>query len=116
MFKQAIVVREDLNLSEGKMASQVAHASLAAGVRMMKLRKGWFDSWLKEGQKKIVVKVKNLEHLREIEQRAKQVGIVFERVVDRGLTEVREGTITCIGIGPAPEELVDRIIGDLSLL
>jgi len=37
-------------------------------------------------------------------------------VHDRGLTQVEPGTATCVGIGPAPADLVDKITGTLPLL
>jgi PTH2 family peptidyl-tRNA hydrolase len=37
-------------------------------------------------------------------------------VRDRGLTQVPPDTVTCLGIGPAPTNLVDNLTGDLALL
>jgi len=37
-------------------------------------------------------------------------------VRDRGLTQVPPGTITCLGLGPAPADLLDSLTGNLTLL
>ncbi|MGQ9551871.1 MAG: peptidyl-tRNA hydrolase, partial [Candidatus Bathycorpusculaceae bacterium] len=37
-------------------------------------------------------------------------------IVDRGLTEIPPDTITCLGIGPAPAEKIDKLTGRLPLL
>ncbi|TMI59245.1 hypothetical protein E6H18_00155 [Candidatus Bathyarchaeota archaeon] len=39
-----------------------------------------------------------------------------ELVRDRGLTQVPPGTITCLGLGPAPADLLDSLTGNLTLL
>ena len=69
-----------------------------------------------EGQKKVAVKVKDEKELGEVEEAADQLGLPHALIVDRGLTEVPEGTITCLGIGPAPSAMIDRITGKLKLL
>jgi peptidyl-tRNA hydrolase, PTH2 family len=38
------------------------------------------------------------------------------QVQDSGLTQIPSGTITCVGIGPAPSELVDKVTLGLKLL
>jgi peptidyl-tRNA hydrolase, PTH2 family len=37
-------------------------------------------------------------------------------VQDRGLTQIPTGTVTCIGIGPAPSEIIDKVTSKLKLL
>ena len=69
-----------------------------------------------EGQKKVAVKVAYEKELGELEEAADQLGLPHALIVDRGLTEVPEGTVTCLGIGPAPAAMIDRITGKLKLL
>jgi PTH2 family peptidyl-tRNA hydrolase len=115
-YKQVIVFRSDLKLSKGKLAAQAGHAAVSAAEKARKHHKKWWEAWLDEGQCKIVVKVKDEKKLRELEKQAMELGLPYTLIVDRGLTEVPPGTITCLGIGPAPSEKVDRITGGLPLL
>jgi len=109
-LKQVIVVREDLKLSPGKMAAQVAHASVLAA-------EGSFykERWLNE-QKKVVLKCNTLEELLHIFESAKNKNLPTALIRDAGHTEIPENTITCVGIGPAPSDEIDRITGHLKLL
>ncbi|MEM3395741.1 MAG: peptidyl-tRNA hydrolase Pth2 [Thermoplasmata archaeon] len=115
-YKQVMVVRKDLRLSKGKLAVQVAHAAITAAEHCKKHRKEWFESWFAEGQKKVVVEVENLDALLFHYEMAKREGLPVSLIEDAGLTEIPPGTITCIGIGPAPAELVDKITGKLKLV
>jgi len=112
-YKQVIVVREDLNLSKGKLAVQVAHASIL-GYEIAEKRA--VEEWRKEGQKKIVLKVGSIQELMEIKERASKSGLATAVVRDAGLTEIPPGTITAIVIGPDEEGKVDKITGNLPLL
>jgi PTH2 family peptidyl-tRNA hydrolase len=115
-YKQVIVFRTDLKMSRGKIAAQAGHAAVSAAEEARRSHKDWFEAWLEEGQCKVVVKVKNEEELLELEKRAKELGLPHALIVDRGLTEVPPGTITCLGIGPAPAEKLDKLTGKLPLL
>lgn len=115
-FKQVIVFRSDLKLSKGKIAAQAGHAAVSAAEVARKNNRGWWKAWMQEGQSKIVVKVKDEKELLELEKQAKELTLPCALIVDRGLTEIPPGTITCLGIGPAPKEKIDRITGTLPLL
>ncbi|MGQ9514028.1 MAG: peptidyl-tRNA hydrolase Pth2 [Thermoproteota archaeon] len=114
-YKQSIVVRGDLDLSRGKWCAQVAHASVIASEDARKRHRSWFKEWFKEGQKKVVLEASELEELVKLKNAAEALGIPSAIVVDYGLTEVAPGTVTCVGIGPAPGKLVDKVTGSLRL-
>jgi PTH2 family peptidyl-tRNA hydrolase len=115
-YKQVIVFRSNLRLSKGKTAAQAGHAAVSAAEEARKHRKEWFEGWSREGQCKIAVRVKNEEEMSELEAEAREMGLPYALVIDRGLTEVPPGTVTCLGIGPAPIEKVDKITRSLPLL
>jgi len=115
-YKQAFVVREDLKLSKGKLSAQVAHAAVSCAIKAEKNKNKYFSDRFSEGQKKVVLKVDDLDSLLKIFNEAKSVGLVTELIKDAGLTEIPPGTITVLGIGPAPEDEIDKIVGHLKLL
>ena len=115
-YKQVIVFRSDLKLSKGKIAAQAGHAAVSAAEEAHKRHRSWWEAWLYEGQRKIAVKVKNEKELLELERQANEFALPNALIVDRGLTEIPPDTVTCLGIGPAPAEIIDRLTGKLPLL
>ena len=115
-MKQAIVVRSDLKMGKGKVAAQVAHASLASAEAARERKAAWYNGWKDEGQAKIVLKVESEAELNELLLKAKSAGLPASLVQDKGLTQVEPGTVTCLGIGPGPDAAVDGITGKLKLL
>lgn len=114
-YKLVIVVREDVDLSPGKMAAQVAHAAVMAALEAKGHSEKWFSQWLREGQKKVVVRGESLAELRQLEMEARKLKLVAAIVQDAGMTELPPGTITCLGIGPGPNNIVDQVTGHLPL-
>jgi len=110
-LKQVLVVRSDLDMGKGKIAAQAAHAAIAASDKS-KYRQEWLDC----GQKKTVVKVAGEKELMAIWQRARKAGLPTAIIEDAGHTQVEPGTKTAIGIGPAPEDDIDVITGELKLM
>lgn len=115
-MKQVIVARTDLKMGKGKLAAQVAHASLSAAEEAMARRREWFEQWKADGQKKVVVKVGSEAELDEVFRKARSTRLPAAIINDRGLTQLEPGTATCVGIGPCPDEQVDAITGRLKLL
>ncbi len=111
-YKQSIVLREDLKLSRGKAAVQTAHAAILSYERAsLHDRKKWKE----QGQKKVALKVPDLSELYEVRDDAERLGLPCAIVEDAGLTEIPPGTVTALGIGPAPAEEIDKVTKDLDL-
>ncbi|HRR55124.1 MAG TPA: peptidyl-tRNA hydrolase Pth2 [Candidatus Methanomethylicus sp.] len=115
-YKQAIVVRTDLQMSKGKTAVQVAHAAVSSFLRTRSENPEWAAEWLRDGQKKVVLKVPSLDGLLEVERKAARERLPAALISDAGMTELEPGTVTCLGIGPAANSDIDRVTGDLKLL
>ena len=60
-MKQAIIVRKDLKMTCGKIAGQVAHASLRAYTQSEEMKR--IDYYL-QGEVKIILKVQSEEELK----------------------------------------------------
>lgn len=114
--KMVIVVRADLKLSKGKTAAQAAHAAVNCAFASKKKDPRTFDKWFAEGQKKVVLKVQDLKQLYEVKAMADASGLVNSLITDAGRTEIEPGTVTCLGIGPSTDSMLDKITGDLSML
>ena len=112
-LKQVIVVRKDLKLPPGKLAAQVSHASLEAA---LKSRRDVMDEWRSDGAKKVVLKVESLEELKKYEALARKEKLVSALITDAGHTTIPAGTVTCLGIGPDKEEIIDKVTGKLKML
>ncbi len=112
-FKQVILVREDLKLSKGKLAAQVAHASVECTLKSPRIK---VDKWCSQGMKKIVLKVKDLEELHKYVQLANNAGLITSLITDAGMTQIPQGTTTCLGIGPDEETKINSVTGKLKLI
>jgi PTH2 family peptidyl-tRNA hydrolase len=111
-----IVTRTDLKLSKGKLAAQVAHAAVSCALSTKKNRKNWFSNWMREGAKKAIVKTESEDDFIVLKQKADELNIETIIISDAGHTEVPSGTRTVLGIGPAPNNIIDQVTGHLSLL
>ncbi len=113
MYKQVIVIRSDLKIGKGKIASQAAHASLAAYKKS-----GFFARmrWEAGGAKKVVVKANSEKELMEIYEKARHMRLPCALIRDAGKTQIESGTATSVGIGPAEEKRIDAITKHLKLL
>jgi PTH2 family peptidyl-tRNA hydrolase len=111
-MKQAIVARTDIGMGRGKLAAQVAHASLSAYEDADdRTRKKWKG----EGQKKVVLKGGSEDELFRLAEKARAEGLPHAIIRDAGHTQLDPGTVTALAVGPADDDLVDKVTGDLSL-
>ena len=114
-MKQVIVIRKDLKMRRGKEIAQGAHAS------MKFLLNGDFtradlNTWLHGGQTKICLSVDSEKELLELFDKAKEAGLIVNKVTDAGRTEFNGvPTDTCIAIGPNNSEDIDKITKHLKL-
>ena len=111
-MKQAIVARTDIGMGQGKLAAQVAHASLQAYEKASGSAQG---DWKSGGQKKIVLKGSGEDELQELAGEARREGLPHALVRDAGHTQLKPGTVTALAVGPGSEHVVDKVTGDLSL-
>jgi PTH2 family peptidyl-tRNA hydrolase len=111
-MKQAIVARADLGMGEGKLAAQVAHASLQAFEDADSTAR---DNWKGSGQKKIVLQADSESALFELAERASVEGLPQSVVRDAGHTQLDPETATALAVGPAADERVDLVTGELPL-
>jgi len=112
-MKQVIVVDDSLRLPRGKLAAQVAHAAVGA---FLDADEEAGSAWVEEGMPKVVLRCNSAQELLALHDRALERGIPACLIADAGRTVVPEGTLTCLGLGPAPDELFDELTGDLKLL
>jgi PTH2 family peptidyl-tRNA hydrolase len=113
IYKQVILVRQDLKLPKGKMAAQVAHASVEC---VQKSDKKIVEAWRDSGMPKVVLKVADEKELLEFQKRCGQAKIITALITDAGHTVVEPGTKTCLGIGPDLADKIDKITGSLKLM
>lgn len=107
------MVDASLGLPTGKLAAQVAHASVGA---LLHARREAQAAWFEAGMPKIVLSCASAQDLLDITAEAERAGLPVLLVRDAGRTVVQAGTATCVGVGPAPAGDIDAITGRLALL
>jgi len=115
-YKLILVARQDLNMTKGKVAAQVAHAALGAYKVACKAAPDKVKEWSRGGQAKVVVKANSEQELLDIEKKADDSGVTSYLVMDAGRTQVEPGSKTVLAIGPDLDENVDSLTGHLKLL
>ncbi|KAI2625555.1 PTH2-domain-containing protein [Xylaria nigripes] len=122
--KLVLVVRTDLGMTKGKIAAQCSHATLACYKTLSKGASREPNSaeakilkrWERLGQAKIAVQVKSQDEMLTLMAKARSLGITAEVIQDAGRTQIDPGSLTVLGVGPAPKSLVDQVTGGLKLL
>lgn len=125
-IKQVIVVRKDLNMRKGKIAAQVAHAAMKVFFdRMTKTKSQEYktnftkemEEWMAGAFTKVVVGVDTEDQIFQLAEQARLASIPYGVIIDNGVTEFKgQKTVTCVAIGPAESNDVDKITGGLQLI
>lgn len=117
LCKMVLVVRTDIAMGKGKTAAQCAHAAVECYRQAIDNGKSQlYESWLIQGQPKIVVQVRNQEELIALAKKARSAGLISVIIKDAGRTELVSGTISTLGIGPGPKNTIDGLTSNLRLL
>lgn len=120
-MKQIIIVRKDLNMSKGKMAAQVAHASMAFLISVMKknskisvynslyyscrflVHKKFYEDWICGSFTKIILEAKNKHQLEKVYKIAEELGleegIDYFPIKDNCYTELEPEEVDENGVG-----------------
>lgn len=133
--KQYIIVRTDLGMSSGKLATQSAHACMKVFFDKFQhtqiclnksdgeLVDGFFYvpteaeiNWINGRFTKITKKVKNENQLLKVYQAAKDTGLNASLIKDAGLFGLEGENYTCVAVGPNYVEDCEPIVGKLQLL
>ncbi|XP_062163616.1 uncharacterized protein LOC133870486 isoform X5 [Alnus glutinosa] len=115
-MKMVLVVRQDLKMKSGKIASQCAHAATGMYAELMQSNRPLLRQWEQCGQPKIVVTCKNQQEMNKLKDAAETIGLPTFNVADAGRTQVLAGSKTVLAIGPGPKASVDSVTGKLCLL
>lgn len=138
-MRQIIIARKDLDMSPGKLAAQVAHASIAFLSKKIRgqgdkivfsgdyfvslvIPKQIYEDWFMGSFTKTVCEAKNLKQLLKAKFIAEELGLKegqdFFLIMDNCLTELQpeiideDGvgrTLTCIGFRPLDDETAWKI-------
>ncbi|OAA69621.1 peptidyl-tRNA hydrolase 2 [Cordyceps fumosorosea ARSEF 2679] len=120
--KLVLVVRTDLGMTKGKIAAQCSHATLACYKALAahpdpdSPERRMLARWERHGQAKIAVQLKSQEEMLQLCRKARGMGLTAEVIKDAGRTQIEAGSMTVLGVGPAPRSLVDEVTGHLKLL
>ena len=108
----ALVVRQDLALTTGKIAAQCAHA--AVDVVRAARRSRLLERWRAGGARKIVLGVDDLAAMTALHASVPN-GCYAALVTDAGRTEIPAGTVTVLGI-MGPRRAMDTLLRHLEAL
>lgn len=120
LTKQVIVVRTDLRMRRGKEIAQGSHAADAwlrervQGRDQAEMSAAERD-WLLGDHRRVVCRVDSERELLFVHDAAVRAGLRSVVAVDRGLTEVEEGTFTALAVGPDFDENIDPVTKHLRL-
>ena len=119
-LKMVFLVRQDLKMGAGKIAAQVAHAAIGLYDDILEgeniYQKTALNNWFNYGQKKVVLKVNDLNTMLEVVKKCKKLKLQYCLISDAGHTQIPQGSITVLGIGPDISEKINDVTGTFKLM
>ena len=119
-LKMVFLVRQDLKMGAGKIAAQVAHAAIGLYDDILEgeniYQKTTLNNWFNYGQKKVVLKVNDLNTMLEVVKKCKKLKLQYCLISDAGHTQIPQGSITVLGIGPDISEKINDVTGTFKLM
>uniref|UniRef100_A0A4W5NI72 Peptidyl-tRNA hydrolase 2, mitochondrial n=1 Tax=Hucho hucho TaxID=62062 RepID=A0A4W5NI72_9TELE len=107
-FKMILVVRSELKMGKGKVPAQCSHAAVSAYKQVQLRNPELLKQWEYCGQPEIVVKAPDEDSLLELVGLPASVGLPVFLLQNAGRTQTAQGSLTVLGVGPGPADLVDK--------
>ncbi len=98
------------------MVAQGAHAAVACYTASKEQNNPALSRWENGGCAKIALQTKSEDEIMELYAMALSLGVVAQTIHDAGRTQIAAGSLTVLGVGPAPKSVVDQITGGLRLM
>ncbi|ARF02653.1 SWPV1-037 [Shearwaterpox virus] len=108
-IKMIFIVREDIKMSKGEVASYCAHGAIKSYVKAQEYYTDYLKRWIKSGQVKEVLGVDKETKMLDIIDNSKAMDINYCIVRDRETRKVN----TVLVLGPAPSYFFESLIKSL---
>jgi peptidyl-tRNA hydrolase, PTH2 family len=105
---QYYIVNKELKMSKGKTSAQVAHGAVISAMVWGEF--DFYKEWFLDSQKKVVLQG-TIEDIEKI-----QMNMESYRVIDNGLTEIPEGSVTVLVLPPMQRSVARQYVERLQLL
>ena len=112
-------LKKYVKMGNGKIAAQCCHAAVGCYKRAVRSCPASLRAWEATGCAKVAVKLPSDDPaaaMARIVGMCRERGVPYYLVEDAGRTQIKAGSRTVVGVGPAPVEVVDEITGDLKLM
>lgn len=103
---QYYIVNQQLKMSAGKVAAQVAHAATQGVLQYH--RQPLFSDWLSSGQTKIILKANQVDLENLVEQG-------YVSIKDAGRTEIEAGSLTVVCLPPMRKKDAQKLTSKFNL-
>ena len=114
--QMVFLVNMELSMGKGKIAAQVGHAAVGCYKRAGKQCPRGVAAWERTGCAKIAVKCPTQDEMETIAVAALQRDIPLYLVEDAGRTQIKAGSRTVLGLGPAPVYVFEGLTSHLKLM